>query len=218
MTPCTTWTQPHTPVVSACPSWGLRSPTRCRWCTCPHQPLHLLVEHAIQRLEERGQLTWDEDDDDVRPPLEVGNEIFVSVALEVVQYQDTWALLDDSSVVRTELPALRDLKGAPERHTSFCPARRKTRLPRGGQTWCGSQKGSLPPFPGVAGGTNGVPLKRMRSGTFLPSAMTAKHSMKRSFSFPGAGQDTRREREEERGFQYFYETTMWLVWVQMVEV
>ena len=112
MTSCTTWTQPHTPVVSACPSWGLRSPTRCRWCTCPHHPLHLLVEHAIQRLEERSQLTWDEDDDGVRPPLEVGNEIFVSVALEVVQYQDTWALLDDSSVVRTELPALRDPKGA----------------------------------------------------------------------------------------------------------
>ena len=39
----------------------------------------------------------------------------------------------------------------------------------------------------MAGGTNGVPLKRMRSGTFLPSAMTARHSVKRSFSFPGGG-------------------------------
>ena len=82
-----------------------------------HQPLHLLVEHAIQRLEERSQLTWDEDDDGVRPPLEVGNEIFVSVALEVVQYQDAWALLDDASVVRNELSALRDPKGALPRVT-----------------------------------------------------------------------------------------------------
>ena len=55
----------------------------------PHQPLHLLVEHAIQRLEERSQPTWHEDDDGVRPPLVVGNKIFVSMALEVVQYQDS---------------------------------------------------------------------------------------------------------------------------------
>ena len=43
MTPCTTWTRPRAPAVSACPSWGL---------------------------------------DDVRPVLEVGNKIFVSMALE----------------------------------------------------------------------------------------------------------------------------------------
>ena len=82
----------------------------------PHQPLHLLGEHAIQRLEERSQPTWEEDDG-VRPPLEVGNEISVLVALEVVQYQDAWALFDDASVVRTELPALRDPKGALPRIT-----------------------------------------------------------------------------------------------------
>ena len=82
--PCTTWTRSHAPAALAYPSWGLRFPTRCRWCTCPGQPLHLLIEHAIQRLEERSQPTWNEDDDGVRPPLEVGNEIFVSVALEVV--------------------------------------------------------------------------------------------------------------------------------------
>ena len=34
---------------------------------------------------------------------------------------------------------------------------------------------------------SGVPLKIMRSGTFLPSTMTARHSVKRSFSFPGGG-------------------------------
>ena len=78
----------------------------------PHRPLHLLVEHETQRLEERSQPTWDEDDDGISPPLEVGNEIFVSVALEVVQYEDALALLDYASVVRTELPALRDPKRA----------------------------------------------------------------------------------------------------------
>ena len=42
-------------------------------------------------------------------------------------------------------------------------------------------------FPGVAGGMNGTPLKIMRSGTFLPSAMTARHSVKRFFAFLGGG-------------------------------
>ena len=80
MTPCTTWTRPHAPAVSACPSWVCDRRRGVGGVLAPHQPLHLLVEHAIQRLEERSQPTWDEDGDGVHPPFEVGNEIFVSVA------------------------------------------------------------------------------------------------------------------------------------------
>ena len=77
----------------------------------PHQPLHLLVEHAVQRPEERSQPAWDQDDDGVAP-LEVGDESSVSVALEVVQHQDAPALLYDAAVVGAQLPALRGPKGA----------------------------------------------------------------------------------------------------------
>ena len=76
----------------------------------PYQPLHLLVEHAIQRLEERSQPAWDQDDDSFCSPQEVGDD-FVSVAPEVIQHQDAWALLDDASVVGAKLPALREPKG-----------------------------------------------------------------------------------------------------------
>ena len=64
-------------------------------------------------MEERSQPARDEDDDGVCLPLEVGDETFAFVALEVVQYQDAGALLDDASVVGTELLAIRDPKGAP---------------------------------------------------------------------------------------------------------
>ena len=42
--------------------------------------------------------------------LEVGDETLVSVALEVVQHQNVFAMLDDTSVVGAQLPALRDPK------------------------------------------------------------------------------------------------------------
>ena len=78
----------------------------------PHQPLHLLVEHAVQRLEERSQPAWNQDDDGAAPLEEVGDESFVSVALEVVQHQDAPALLYDAAVAGSQLPALRGPKGA----------------------------------------------------------------------------------------------------------
>ena len=40
------------------------------------------------------------------------------------------------------------------------------------------------PFPSDVGGMNGVPLKMMRRGTLPPSAVTARQSVNRSFSFP----------------------------------
>ena len=91
----------------------------------------MLLEHAIQRLEERSQPNSDEDDDSVRPPLEVGNEILVSLALEVVEYQDVKALFDDASVVRTELPALRDPKDGLPRVTPAFLLRAKRHASRG---------------------------------------------------------------------------------------
>ena len=46
----------------------------------PQQPLHLLVEHAVQRLDERSQTAWDEDDDGVGVLLEGLNERVVIIA------------------------------------------------------------------------------------------------------------------------------------------
>ena len=48
---------------------------------------------------------------------EVGDETLVSVALEVVQHQNAFARLDDTSVVGAQLPALRDPKGTLPRVT-----------------------------------------------------------------------------------------------------
>ena len=47
----------------------------------PQQPLHLLVERAVQRLEVRSQPAWDEDDDGVGVPLEGLDERVVFVCL-----------------------------------------------------------------------------------------------------------------------------------------
>ena len=83
----------------------------------PQQPLHLLVEHAVQGLEKRNPPTRDQHDGGVGSFQEVGDETLVSVALEVVQHQHAFALRDDTSVVGEQLPSLQDPKGTRPRVT-----------------------------------------------------------------------------------------------------
>ena len=63
--------------------------------------------------------------------LEVGDETLVSVALEVVQHQNVFAMLDDTSVVGAQLPALRDPKGTLTRVTPALLLHTKQHAPRG---------------------------------------------------------------------------------------
>ena len=95
------------------------------------QPLHLLVEHAVQRLEERSQPSRDQDDGGVSSFQEVIDETLVSVVLEVVQHQNTFGLLDDTSVVGAQLPPLRDPKGKLPRVTPAFLLHTKRHGPRG---------------------------------------------------------------------------------------
>lgn len=118
MTPCTTSTRAHAPVVEFCPpSWGLRSPTPVLCLPPPHQSLHLFVQHAIQRLKKRSQPARDEDGGGVCPPPEVLDEGFATVAPEVVQHQDAVPLLDDAPVVRPKPPAFGQPQGTLPRVT-----------------------------------------------------------------------------------------------------
>ena len=63
--------------------------------------------------------------------LEVGDETLVSVALEVVQHQNVFAMLDDTSVVGAQLPALRDPKVHSRASHQLFPRHTKRHAPRG---------------------------------------------------------------------------------------
>ena len=70
----------------------------------PRSSRFICFEHAVQRLEERSQPAWDEDDDGVGVPLEGLDERVVFVAVEVVQHQDACALLDDCLLYTSPSP------------------------------------------------------------------------------------------------------------------